>query len=158
VATPTLIPTQASHTANWTPTNPDAQSSPHMLALTQHAGTVTGLIHVSKPGRYRVWLEGSLTQPVAVWVGRRLVGTISDEIGPPGDFLHVGTVSLAAGDQPVQLMRSGTDLGPVNTEPGDVLGPLTLEPSQYPPPVGEIAPDRARSLCGQPLEWIEIVR
>jgi hypothetical protein len=39
-----------------------------------------------------------------------------------------------------------------------LLGPLVLVRDSNPPAVREIAPQQAHSLCGQPLEWIEIVR
>jgi hypothetical protein len=38
------------------------------------------------------------------------------------------------------------------------LGPLMLVQQADPPPVSEIAPAQAASLCGRWLDWIEIVR
>jgi hypothetical protein len=63
----------------------------------------------------------------------------------------------------VQILRPASDLGPGNVVPGyagtgELLGPLMLVRDSNPPAVREIAPQQARSLCGQPLEWIEIVR
>jgi hypothetical protein len=160
---PTLSPTQAPHPQSWVQTTANGDGDPDLFQLSQRAGTVTGVVPVATPGRYQVWLEGSLSRRVSVWVGRQLVGSVVHQLGSPGQFLKVGTVNLAAGDQPVQILRPGSDLRPGNVVPGyagtgELLGPLVLVRDSNPPAVREIAPQQARSLCGQPLEWIEIVR
>jgi hypothetical protein len=160
---PTLIPTQAPHPQSWVQTTANGDGDPDLLQLSQRAGAVAGLVRVARPGRYQVWLEGSLSRRVSVWVGRQLVGSVVHQLGSPGQFLKVGTVNLAAGDQPVQILRPASDLRPGNVVPGyagtgELLGPLMLVRDSKPPAVREIAPQHARSLCGQPLEWIEIVR
>jgi hypothetical protein len=161
--TPTLVPAQATHPPEWIFSPENGAGDPYTLVLTQNAGTVAGTVRVSTPGTYQVWLEGSLSRPVSVWVGRKLVGRIAYQFGSPGQFLHVGAVTLAAGDQPVMIERPAASLSPGDIYPGyagiaEQLGPLTLVRGSDPPPVSEVAPRGARALCGKPLEWLEIVR
>jgi len=160
---PMLVPSQTAHPVSWVQTTANGDGDPDLLQLSQQAGTVTGLIHVATAGRYRVWLEGSLSRRVVVWVGRRLVGSVVHQLASPGQFLELGAVYLAAGDQPVEIMRPASDLAPGNVVPGyagtgELLGPVALVRDGNAPAVSEIAPQQARSLCGKPLEWIEIVR
>ena len=70
-----------------------------------------GVVHVSVAGRYRVWLQGSLSRRVIVSVGRRLVGSVAYQLGSGGQFTEVGSVQLAAGDQPVQTGDRGRPRG-----------------------------------------------
>jgi len=160
---PTLIPTQAPHPQSWVQTTANGDGDPDLLQLSQEPGAATGMIRIATPGRYRVWLEGSLSRRVAVWVGRRFVGSVVHQLGSPGQFLQVGTVYLAAGAQSVQILRPASDLAPGNVVPGyagtgELLGPLVLVRDSNPPAVREIASRQAGSLCGRSLEWIEIVR
>jgi|ERR1019366_8108584 hypothetical protein len=162
VSTPTLVPTQAPHPPSWVQTTANGDGDPDLLQLSQQPGAMTGMIRVTTPGRYRVWLEGSLSRRVVVWVGRRLVGSVVHQLGSPGQFLQIGTVYLSAGDQPVLVLRPDSNLAPGNVVPGyagtgELLGPLMLVRNSDPPAVRELAPQQARSLCGKPLEWIEIV-
>jgi hypothetical protein len=116
------------------------------------------MVDVGRPGRYHVWIEASLSQRFSIWVGERHVGSIAFSLGPPGQFVGVGEVSLKAGKQPVMIAPSGKSLAPGQTVRGQLLGPLVLVPSTPPAPVSEVAPRNARSLCGRWLNWIEIVR
>jgi hypothetical protein len=132
---------------------------PYTLIPRQQAGPATGSMRVTQPGRYDVWLEGSFSQRFQIWVGRQHIGSVARELGAPGQFLRVGTVTLAAGRQPVLIDRPANSLTPGG---GDVsvqlLGPLVLVPVGSSLAVQEIAPSRARSLCNRRLDWVEIVR
>lgn len=116
-----------------------------------------GTVSVQRPGRYQVWLDVSLTKHFVVSVGGHLVGSFSYQLGPPSQFVLVGDVTLSAGAQPVLIKPTGSNLAP-GAGTSQVVGPLMLTPSPDPPPVTQIEPSQARSLCGQSLDWIEIVR
>jgi hypothetical protein len=163
VSSPTLVPTRAPHPPSWIQTTANGAGDPDVLQLSQQPGAVTGIVHVAQPGRYRVWLEGSLSQGVTVWVGRRLVGSVIHQIGSPGQFLQIGSVDLTAGDQPVQILRPGINLAPGKVlagyaGTGELLGPLVLVRDSGPAAVRELAPRQSRALCGKPLQWVEIVK
>jgi hypothetical protein len=157
-ALPSFDPVKSVHPPAWYPNVGDDSVKPDLLQLNQQAGTVTGKVRIPAAGRYQVWLEGSLTQPVSVSVGLRPAGSVSDQLGPPGLFRQVGTVTLTAGEQPVVIRRSGAGLGPTNYAPGDSLGPLVLVNGSETAALQQIPAADARSLCGRALEWIEIVR
>ena len=126
----------------------------HLVArLVQSDGTAGRLAE-----RYRVWLQASVSQRFQVWVGGHHVGSVSYELGPPGQFVQVGTVDLPAGGQVVRIVRPGSNLSPGDDPLGQMLGPLMLGQEPDPPPVSQITPAQARSLCGRSLDWLEIVR
>jgi hypothetical protein len=155
---PTLIPTAAAHPRVWTAHTANGARRATFLYMGQVSGTLTGTVHVSVPGRYRVWLQGSLSRRVIVHVGHQLVGSVVYQLGSGGQFTPVGSVRLAAGDQPVQIRRPPSDLAPNNVAAGELLGPLVLVPDGATSPVRELSPARAHKLCGQPLEWLEVIR
>jgi hypothetical protein len=153
---PTLVPIQATHPANWLPVGSD----PNELIPGRPGDAVTGVVHVPETGHYQVWLDGSFGQRFHVWVGRQFVGSVSDEIGPPGQAILVGHLTLQPGDQPVIIERQGAGLAPDADDVHPInrlLGPLMLAPDGGQPAVSEIDPGNARSLCGRSLDWIEIV-
>jgi hypothetical protein len=151
---PAFIPTLAAHPPNWGLVAGD----PYELIPRQQPGEVTGTVSVTTPGVYQVWLESSLSQRFPVWVGHHYVGSVSYELGPQGQFVHVGAVTLGAGRQPVRIVRPSVNLAPGQDSTGMLLGPLMLVRAVDPPPVSELDPTRARSLCGRSLDWLEIVR
>lgn len=155
---PTLVPTRSLHPTEWAPVSPTPHAAPQFLSLGQSQGGLVGTIRVPASGRYQVWLEGSFSRRTIVKVGGRLVGTIRHQIGTSGQFLDVGTVSVSAGEQRVVILRPASYYAPGNVVAGELLGPLVLTRTDAPPPVQYVAPSAARSLCGRPLEWIEIVR
>ena len=153
---PTLDPIHSLHPASWTAFSPGSGPVPNALGLSLSGGTLTGRIQVPSAGRYTVWMQGSLVQRLSIAIALRPVGSVSGQIGPAGLFTDVGTVRLPAGEQPVIMHRSGASrLAPV--QEGDTLGELVLTHGDRPPAVRTVAPSRARSLCGTPLQWLEIV-
>ena len=155
---PTLIPTRLPHPASWVPTNPTAAPAPEMLGLGRQPGTVRGTLRIPRSGQYHVWVEGSFLQPVSVRIGTRLVGSVSDNLGPPGQFTELGTVTLPAGDASLEVIRPAGGLGPQNYYPGDVLGPIVLSANETGPQLQRVTPSQASSLCGKRLGWVEIIR
>jgi hypothetical protein len=137
---PTFLPTQAAGGLVY-----DAQQP------------LAGMVRVEQDGRYQVWLQGSFSERIRVWVGRRLVGSLAYQLGPPGQSMYVGRVALAVGMQPVLIEPAGSALAP-GEGGSQLIGPLMLARDPDPPPVSMTDPRNARLLCGQPLDWLEIVR
>ncbi len=157
LAPATLVPTRAHFPSRWSAHTAEGERTPDFLFLGQQTGTLVGSVHVSSAGRYRLWLQGSLSRPVQVSVAGHPVGLVADEIGSAGQFNQLATLSLAAGNVAIRIVRPPSGLGPGNVASGELLGPLVLEPVSAAEPVREISPNRARELCGQRLEWLEIV-
>jgi hypothetical protein len=157
-APPTLIPSRANFTHLWSAHTAEGESRPNFLFLGQQAGTLTGTVYVPTGGRYRVWLQGSLSRPVSVRVDGHPVGTVSNEIGSAGQFNELASLDLSPGPATVRIVRPASGLGPGNVASGELLGPLVLEPQNEAVTVHEVAASRARSLCGRRLQWLEIVR
>ena len=160
---PSLDPVKASHPPQWVSSTENGEGDPRLLHLTQGAGSVLGHVHVRRTGRYAVWVEGSISEPIAVWIGRRYVGSISYQLAPPGQAFDVGTAWLRAGQQPVALYRAVRrrlpgDVFPGYAGSGELLGPVTLVPTDNGSTVQHVAPPRTGTLCGRSLEWVEIVR
>ncbi len=67
-------------------------------------------------------------------------------------------MNLKAGKTQAVIVRPEGDLLPGQEGTSWLLGPLLLATEGSPTHVSEVDPALARSLCGQTLDWIEIVR
>jgi hypothetical protein len=151
---PAFVPSQGDYPAGWGRVAGD----PYSIYPKRGGGGVVGYVNVAQPGRYDVWVQSSVTQPFQVAVGVDRVGSVSNTLGPDGQFTRVGSVTLAPGRQPVLILRASNDLRPGSAGTGWLLGPLILVPQGPTEKVSEISPQDARSLCGRSLDWLEIVR
>jgi hypothetical protein len=106
-------------------------------------------------GRYRVWLYGSSGRPIHARIDGRTVGSMK-QVNTPGQWIEVAQVTLPRGDHRLEIERPGGSLAPGDGYAGRI-GPMVLEPVA-PEAVVRVAPSRARDLCGEPLDWVEIVR
>jgi hypothetical protein len=151
---PTFVPTKGSYPPDWGLLSGD----PYELAPRDEPGRATGTVNVPSAGRYQVWLESALSQRFPVYIGHHYVGSVAYQLGPQGQFVRVGQVTLSAGKQPVTIIRPSDNLAPGQDSTGMLLGPLMLVAGSDPPPVSQIDPSGARALCGRSLDWLEIVR
>jgi hypothetical protein len=160
---PTLVPTQAARPPDWQPNGVAQAVDGYTVQITPHDGSIQGPVQIGQPGRFHVWLEGSVSQHLLIRVGGRLVGSVSYALASPGQFVSVGEVTLGAGAQQVVIESRTRSLTPGYVLPGndgtsETLGPLVLVPDGTASHVSELAPAQARSLCRRSLNWIEIVR
>lgn len=117
---------------------------------------VDGGFSAKEAGNYEVWLGGSVDRPLKVLIDGRLVGAPSEQSGDDGSMIYVGRVTLRAGRHSFELLRGGGDLRPDDAG-SSVIDGLVLEPAGAEnESVKTIAPSRWRSLCGRPLDWVEI--
>ncbi len=149
---PAMVPTKAARPATWVAVDP------FTVTLDGGAGMASAHVQTPQAGEYQVSVEGDISQRLRVLVDGRQVGTVAYQLGPPGQITPVGTISLAAGVHTVAVARPGANLSPGDGGLGRSLGPVLLVRGPTVPAVSEIAPAQARSLCGQSLDWIEIVR
>jgi hypothetical protein len=150
---PTLVPTQTSHPPNWGLVGGD----PFSLIPRDQPGTAAGKVDFSQGGTYQIRVEGDISQRLQIFVDGRHVGSIAYELAPPGQVEPAGRVTLSAGQHIVEVVRPGNNLAPGDGGTTRTLGPVMFVRSGAAPPVAEIAPSRARSLCGRSLDWLEIV-
>ena len=151
---PAVVPTQVQHPPDWGA----VQDDPFELIPRGQMGSVIGSLDVPRSGVYQVWLDAAVSRRYDVWVGGQHIGDVQNQLGPQGQFVQVGQVSLAPGLQPVKIVPATGSLRPGQDAGYQFVGPLMLVQSPISPPVSEIDPSRARSLCGRSLDWLEIVR
>jgi hypothetical protein len=157
-ALPTLIPTRSTHTPAWGAQTAAGDPAPYYLHLPQVTGSVRGTVPVPAPGRYNVWVQGSISRRMTFDVGGRRVGTVADQTGQGATPIAVGAITLPPGPASVDVVRPPADLAPGNPITGDLLGPVVLARSDLPPAIEQLPPGRASALCGRSLEWLEVVR
>jgi hypothetical protein len=133
-------------------------------------GTAVGHIVVPSSQSYELFLGGDFGRGFEVRVDGRKVGTVKNQISPFASFIPVADVSLPKGAHTFEYTYPRADLSPGAAETlatgeyaSDVrfttLAAVLLQPLQYPPSaLLSVSPARARSLCGRPLEWVELVR
>jgi hypothetical protein len=126
---------------------------PGLLEL-KTPGFARGTVTIPASGTYRVWLKGTFGRPVQVSVDGLTVGE-AHRVDTPNSWSWVATIRLGAGSHRVELRRGHGGLAP-----GDgaetLVGPLTLERAGS-RALRSVAPAAAGSLCGRPLDWVELV-
>ncbi len=122
------------------------------------AGTAGGPVTLPRPGRYHVWIGGSFAAEMHAFVDGRAAGSARHRIAHAGELTPLGTLRLAAGRHRVTLRYDGADWRPGSDAYLGPLGPVVLATADAARPVEEVAPADARSLCGESLDWIEVVR
>jgi hypothetical protein len=121
--------------------------------LPGRSGTVSVPVEVERPGRYRLWVGGSVRGRLRAFVDGARVGSFSSQLQHAGQWLPLGVVGLAAGPHDVSLEVSLRSLTAGAGGGGFPLGPLALEP------VGDdgvpLVAAAADELCGRTLDWVE---
>jgi hypothetical protein len=85
------------------------------------------------------------------------VSTHRHELSHSGQYAPLGQALLTAGVHRVALHYGEADLHPGSGDPPFYLGPLVLaRPEDV--SVRYVSGPDARSLCGEPLDWIEALR
>ena len=145
-----------SATALSTFSHPSAWGAPSATyLLPKSAGTATGLVDATGPGRYDIWLGGSFRARLEVAVDGRPVGALSNELNNTGAYTRFGSVDLTPGMHQVELRYAGPGLAPGTAGPAYPLGPLVLATTTAPDLVSYVSSADARALCGKSLDWIE---
>ena len=119
-------------------------------------GDASGTLSVRRAGVHQVWLRGDFPRRVQLFVDGRRAGSVHG-INTPGQWLQAGSrLRLAAGTHRVRVLLGGGSLRPSD---GAVvrIGPLALVRDE-PARLQTLPVKRWRTLCGQELDWIELVR
>jgi hypothetical protein len=125
-------------------------------------GQLSAAFSLPRGGAWKLWLQGQIMPTVAIGLDGHPLASIGGQLG--GNSLVPNTmtpipVSLSRGRHRLSVTRGGFRLAP-----GDggsaILYSLFLTPPGAPnqQPLRVLSPGRWRSLCGQALDWIEVVR
>jgi hypothetical protein len=111
---------------------------------------------VPRAGRYEIWLGGSVRPQVDLSVDGREVGQVRHQLNNAGEFVLLGKSRLDAGDHELVIRFGGSDLHPGSGGAPSPVGPLELSAAD---PASDrltrVPADRASSICGRRLDWIE---
>lgn len=122
------------------------------------AGTAIAHIALASSQPYELWLGGSFARGFDVAVDGRPVGAVENELTTVGGWVPVASLFLRAGVHTIAIEYPRPDLSPGSGDDWFTsLSAIALQPQR---PLGRTivaAPGEARRLCGQPLDWIEIV-
>jgi hypothetical protein len=122
-------------------------------------GTAAFQIAVAAGGTYELWMRGSFQRGFDVSVDGRKIGRVANELGFYPS-VRLSDVDLTPGVHRVDVTYPDRDLSPGS---GDALRYTSLSgiTLQQTAPAGKMVErpaSRAAELCGQPLDWVEIVR
>jgi hypothetical protein len=124
-------------------------------------GSLTASFTLPHGGAWDLWLRGQLMPAVGLWVDGRRLGSLAGQLD--GNSLVLDTMmplraSLAAGAHRLRIARTGSLLaaGDGSTAALDAIF-LTPAADGGAHPLVSAAPERWRSLCGRPYDWVEVV-
>jgi hypothetical protein len=161
-ALPVVIPPSQLRFATASAAGPESaapsEASEETAVFLRHAGVIHGQMQIPRAGRYEVWVDLSVSRQVRVRIDGRFVGWASYEVGPPQQYLFIGKVNLTAGAHQLTIVVPSESLMPGQFSRRQSVTSVVLTPASGPEAVTQVQPSRARSLCGRPLDWIEIVR
>lgn len=140
-----------------------SESAYGLSAVARGPGRLEGALLLAGTGRYRLWIQGSFGRPHTVLLDGRRVGSVAYRANPyyqhaQYSYEDLGVVDLAAGRRAITILRGGGDLRPGNGRDW-IQGPLAFQPlGDEPRAVQTVEAGRWRELCGELLDWIEVVR
>ena len=141
------------HPGDWLPTE---EGSPDLVP--HGPGTARIRADVASTGLYDFYVQGSVHNPLTLFVDGRKVGSVDYQLNEDGQFLYFGKALLRAGTHRLTLELDGQSLAPGSGGPPLPIGPLVLAPVAADPPDRELSATAAPELCGQRLDWVEAIR
>jgi len=152
-----VMPTTGVHPSYWKAVGSEL--------LAHGAGSDQVSFTLPRAATYSLWITGTIGRPIKFILDGRAVGTVAYEERYPGQFLHIGVRTLAAGRHTLEILRgngslhpgSGDDIDP-DTRGLGVIVLSTQEPQSQPV---QVAPASAAArVCSAPVgyEWMEVLR
>ena len=121
----------------------------------------TALAHIVLPNsqRYELWLGGLFARGFQVAVDGRPLGLVANQIFDIDGYVPVAGLNLRAGVHTVAITYPSAGLGPGSGDNGyTTLDEIALQPVEHPAvQMLRVSPSQAGTLCGRPLDWIEVV-
>jgi len=119
-------------------------------------GTATATIAVPR-GRYGFWLGGSFRNRMRLSVDGHAAGSATDALEESAQLTPLGDATLTAGQHRVELRYDTRALRPGARGAPLAVGPLVIGSTATASRLVEVPAQRASSLCGRRLDWIEAV-
>jgi hypothetical protein len=120
-------------------------------------GAVATEFELPRSGEWRAWLGGSVRGGVELYVDGRRLGSARHLLNNYGFHVDLGSAELGAGAHELELRFDRSGLDPGHGGRVEPAGPVILTTSE--PGDAELVtlpPRRARQLCGERLDWVEI--
>jgi hypothetical protein len=114
------------------------------------------IIDLPSSGAHLIYVGGAFRRQLEVSVDGRRVSSERHRLSHSGHYEPLGEAELSRGAHRLDVRYRPAELAPGSGGPAFELGPLYVVPASS-PSVALVPPARARSLCGQRLDWIESV-
>jgi hypothetical protein len=120
-------------------------------------GTARGQFEIPRSGRYAVWLGGSPQGEADVLVDGRSVGSVRQELSHGQQYTLLGSAVLRPGRHAFALRFTTGLLHPGAGAESYGLGPVLLQRLPATPRLRDVGAAGLARLCGQPLDWLEVL-
>jgi hypothetical protein len=108
------------------------------------------------PGDYDAWIQGSFAPGVRLFVDGTAYGDVFADLGLPSGWHPLGQVAIRSRKARVALIHLSKPWWQSGSERPDLTGRLVFARRGGPSRTVTVQPDRARTLCGRRLDWLEL--
>jgi hypothetical protein len=147
-----IATTDTAHPPAW-----EMPGQPGSLFLTE-SGDLGAQFSTDRPGRYQIWLGGSVRGEIEATVDGRELGSLDGHLANTGEYAQLGDARLSAGPHQLLLRYDSKPLSPGTSTPKELsypTGPLAVSSTPDDPGVRYVEPDQAGKLCGRDWDWVE---
>jgi hypothetical protein len=120
-------------------------------------GTLVTHPDVAIPGRYEIWVGGSVRGELRLAVDGASIGTVRQFLNNHGQYMHLGNAELDSGRHTIELSYTESDLHPGSAAAPAPMGPLVLRSGGPYGRLSSVTPAEASSLCNRQWDWIALV-
>jgi hypothetical protein len=121
-------------------------------------GTLGAQVRVPHPGRYEIWLGGSVRGEVDVTVDGRPVASVRHQLNNRDEYILLGAARLGAGRHELAIRFHGADLHPGSGGAPSPVGPLQLASGDAADArVLQFGSGAAPQVCEGRWDWIEVL-
>ena len=119
---------------------------------------------IKNPGRYQVWVRGSIGRRVTISIDDKVLGRPRWRESYPGHYELLNPITLRGRDHKLVIFRPGGGLlpGTGNDASGatTTLGPVILQPTDEREVMRSAPASKLRSICASRtrMDWLEVVR
>ena len=109
-----------------------------------------------EPGRYDAWIQGSFATGVRLFVDGTAYGDVFGDLGLPSGWHPLGRVAIRDRTAHVSLVSLDKPWWQSGSKRPDLAGRLVFVRRGGPSRTVTVQPQRARTLCGRRLDWVEL--
>jgi hypothetical protein len=108
-------------------------------------------------GRYLLYAQGSFGPGLRVYVDGRPAAETFGDLGLQDGWQPLGRVSVMRARPSIVLIGLAKPRWQAGSRRFDIIGPLAFVPEKAPRGIEEMDVRQARRLCGEHLDWVELV-